>query len=211
MLPEEELKVEWLMDSQINVSQHEWLKDNQHNEEELLHYIQEQEQHIREEQATIRDRKLRLAEEELKQRRELQQEMGWLEYNQQTEEEMQKLIQELRLHEEGQQEQELSSGLVVDRLAEAELAEQDELEENSLEQKIGANLKKKTEAEKEETEKAGEMVSNNKAGDMAINFFKTKDEAELKTKAASKTEAENKKEPIFDFLETKEWKLRLHK
>ena len=169
----QEQKLEWLEDSHINVSQLEWLEDNQHNKEELLHYIQEQEQHIREEQAIIRSRKLRLARAELKQRRELKQEMGWLEYNQQAEEELQKNIQELRLHEEGQQErvtvsleeekkleaelQELSSALMVDRLAEAELAEQDGLEEQSSDQKIGANLKKKTEAVKEEPEEAGDM------------------------------------------------------
>ena len=45
--------------------------------------------------------------------------------------------------------QKLSSALMVDRLAEAklaELAEQAGLEEKSSDQKIGANLKKKTEA-----------------------------------------------------------------
>ena len=107
---------------------------------------------FREKQAIVRSRKLKLAEEELKQRRELKQEMGWLEYNQQAEEELQKNIQELRLHEEGQQErvtvsleeekkleaelQELSSALMVDRLAEAELAKQAGLEEQSSDQKV---------------------------------------------------------------------------
>ena len=59
-----------------------------------MHYIQKQEQCAWEEPAIVRDRKLRLAEEKLKQRRELKQEMGWLKYNQQSEEEIQKLIQE---------------------------------------------------------------------------------------------------------------------
>ena len=42
--------------------------------------------------------------------------------------------------------QELSSALMLDRLAEAELAEQDGLEEQSSDQKIAANLKKKAKA-----------------------------------------------------------------
>ena len=53
--------------------------------------------------------------------------------------------------------QELSSTLMVDRLAEAELAKQAGLEEQSSDQKIGPNLKKKTEAKKEEPEEAEDM------------------------------------------------------
>ena len=53
--------------------------------------------------------------------------------------------------------QELSSALMVDRLAEAKLAKQAGLEEQSSDQKIGPNLKKKTEAKKEEPEEAEDM------------------------------------------------------
>ena len=69
---------------------------------------------------------------------------------------------------------ELYSALRVDRLAEAKLAKQDGLEEQSMDQKFGDNLRKKTKAKKGELEEAGYIVSNNKAGDIALNFFKTK-------------------------------------
>ena len=49
-------------------------------------------------------------------------------------------------------------------LAKAELVKQDGLEETSSDQKIGANLKKKTKAEKEEPEGAGDIVSKLQIG-----------------------------------------------
>ena len=98
--------------------------------------------------------------------------------------------------------QEMSSALRVNRLAEDNTAEQAGLEEQFSYQKSGGNLKKKTEAKKEEPEEAGDMVANNKAQDMAFKFFKTKVllctknkfDAEIDTSAETESEGEQRQD-----------------